>query len=336
MIPEGLVVLVSLTYAAAAVRMSRRGVLAQQLNAIESLASVDTICVDKTGTLTEAALRVAEILPAAGLPRRSLAGVLAPLRRERLGRATSRSQAIADAYPGRARAACWARSRSSSRRRWSAVQLREGTYLLGAPERVPTRRLADRGRAAGAGGACSPSHASDEPLPAQPGEDPPPDAEPLGLVVLAEELRPNVRETVAFLLGQGVEVKVLSGDSPQTVAAIARDVGIPVGASRRAPTSRGSRGAAAIRVGASVVGRISPEGKRDVVQALGRGPLRRDGRRRRQRRARAEELAACDRPGQRRADGAQRLGPRSDRRRLRERPGAGRRRPPGAAQPHSA
>ena len=66
LIPEGLMVLVSLTYAAAAVRMSRRGVLAQQLNAIESLASVDTICVDKTGTLTEAALRVVEAVPAPG------------------------------------------------------------------------------------------------------------------------------------------------------------------------------------------------------------------------------------------------------------------------------
>ena len=63
LVPEGLMVLVSLTYAAAAVRMSRRGVLAQQLNAIESLASVDTICVDKTGTLTESALRVVEAVP---------------------------------------------------------------------------------------------------------------------------------------------------------------------------------------------------------------------------------------------------------------------------------
>ena len=59
-------VLVSLTYAAAAVRMSRRGVLAQQLNAIESLASVDTICVDKTGTLTEASLRVVELQSVSG------------------------------------------------------------------------------------------------------------------------------------------------------------------------------------------------------------------------------------------------------------------------------
>jgi P-type E1-E2 ATPase len=79
LIPEGLMVLVSLTYAAAAVRMSRRGVLAQQLNAIESLASVDTLCVDKTGTLTEAALRVVEVLPARGEDEQALRGALGAL-----------------------------------------------------------------------------------------------------------------------------------------------------------------------------------------------------------------------------------------------------------------
>ena len=66
LIPEGLILLVSVTYAAAALRMARAGALSQQLNAIESLASVDTICVDKTGTLTTASLRVVELLPAAG------------------------------------------------------------------------------------------------------------------------------------------------------------------------------------------------------------------------------------------------------------------------------
>ncbi|MDQ2896547.1 MAG: HAD-IC family P-type ATPase [Actinomycetota bacterium] len=98
LIPEGLMVLVSLTYAAAAVRMSRRGVLAQQLNAIESLASVDTICLDKTGTLTEASLRGIDVLPSPGVTEdrvRTLLGQLA-------ASASARNitlQAIADACP---------------------------------------------------------------------------------------------------------------------------------------------------------------------------------------------------------------------------------------------
>ena len=76
LVPEGLVLLVSVTYAAAALRMARAGALAQQLNAIESLASVDTICIDKTGTLTEPRLRVVALTPAEGVSEQELAGEL--------------------------------------------------------------------------------------------------------------------------------------------------------------------------------------------------------------------------------------------------------------------
>src|SRR5581483_7656430 len=131
LIPEGLMVLVSLTYAVAAARMARRGVLAQQLNAIESLASVDVLCIDKTGTLTEARLRVAEILPAAGHQRTEAIGGLARV----AASATSRNptlQAIADAHPARSEQPL-SEVPFSSRRRWSAVQLADATYYLGAP-----------------------------------------------------------------------------------------------------------------------------------------------------------------------------------------------------------
>ena len=73
LVPEGLILLVSVTYAAAALRMARVGALAQQLNAIESLASVDTICVDKTGTLTEPHLRVVALTPVDGTTEQDLA-----------------------------------------------------------------------------------------------------------------------------------------------------------------------------------------------------------------------------------------------------------------------
>jgi cation-transporting ATPase E len=268
MIPEGLMVLVSLTYAAAAVRMSRRGVLAQQLNAIESLASVDTICVDKTGTLTEATLRVVELVNAAGVDEETVSTALATL----AASATARNltlQAVADAYPAGAEPVL-NEVPFSSRRRWSAIQVASGTFYLGAPGRVPAGELAviaeQRQRE---GRRVIALAEAVEALPAQAGELPPDGLRPLGLVVLAEELRPNVRETVAFLLEQGIEIKVLSGDSPQTVAAIARDVGIPVGgvaegsAIPEDPVARQR-----FALDATVVGRISPEGKQAIVQAL--------------------------------------------------------------------
>ena len=334
MIPEGLMVLVSLTYAAAAVRMSRRGVLAQQLNAIESLASVDTICVDKTGTLTEARLRVVELLPAPGVEVDDARAALATLAASASGRNLT-LQAIADAYPAQAQPVL-AEIPFSSRRRWSAIQVTAGSVYLGAPGRVPVGELGaiaeQRQREGRRVIALAAAHDS---LPADAGELPPDGLTPLGLVVLAEELRPNVRDTVAFLLEQRIEIKVLSGDSPQTVAAIARDVGIPVGGvaeGSEIPEDPAARQRFAID--ATVVGRISPEGQAgDGAGAQGRGPLRRDGRRRRQRRPRAEELAARDRARERHPDGPQRLRPRPDQRRLRERPAAGRRGPPRAAQP---
>jgi magnesium-transporting ATPase (P-type) len=268
MIPEGLMVLVSLTYAAAAVRMSRRGVLAQQLNAIESLASVDTICIDKTGTLTEAKLRVVELIPAAGHTADRVQAALGTL----AASASTKNltlQAIANAYPAEAQVPL-AEVPFSSPRRWSAVQFGDGSFYLGAPGRIPAGPLASIAEERQEQGRRVLALArGDAPLPVDPGDRPPGRLEPCGLVVLAEQLRPNVTDTIAFLRDQGVEIKVLSGDSPKTVAAIARDVGIAVvGVSEGEAIPHDAEARAKFAADATVVGRISPEGKQAIVQAL--------------------------------------------------------------------
>ena len=140
LIPEGLVLPVGLTYAAAAVLMSRRGVLAQQLNAIESSASVDTICVDKTGTLTEARLDVVEVLPAPGATKDGVRAALADLAASSTARNIT-VQAIADALPAQPRPTL-GEVPFASRRRWSAVSFADGSLHLGAPGRVPVGSLA--------------------------------------------------------------------------------------------------------------------------------------------------------------------------------------------------
>jgi cation-transporting P-type ATPase E len=268
LIPEGLMVLVSLTYAAAAVRMSRRGVLAQQLNAIESLASVDTICTDKTGTLTEAVLRVVETLPAPGVALSTVTRALGAVAANASARNVT-LQAIAEACPAEPERVL-GEVPFASHRRWSAVALEGATYYLGAPEVIPPGDLAGVAAQRQRNGrrvlALARSRA---PLPPGRPERPPNDLEPLGLLVLAEELRPHIRDTIAFLRREGVEIKVLSGDAPETVAAIARDIGIDVGevaSGDRIPAEEDQRRKFALA--ASVVGRISPEGKQRVVQAL--------------------------------------------------------------------
>lgn len=269
LVPDGLMVLVSLTYAASAVRMSRRGVLTQQLNAIESLASVDTICVDKTGTLTEETLRVVEVIPAPQISESALIAAIGVL----AASASTRNitlRAIADAYPAPRRPPI-GEVPFSSRRRWSAVQLPEETLYLGAPGRIAVGSLAarahryqDEGRRV-----LAIARGRDE-LPADAGVEPPGELELLGLVVLAERLRPNITETIAFLREEGVEIKVLSGDDPNTVAAIARDVGIPVnGISDGSEIPQDPGELRSFAADTTVVGRISPEGKQAIVQALG-------------------------------------------------------------------
>jgi len=271
LVPEGLVVLVSLTYAVAAVRMSRRGILAQQLNAIESLASVDTICVDKTGTLTDPSLRVVELLPAEGTTAERLSAALGSFAAASSVRNLT-VEAIAAELPAD-RTVPAAEVPFASRRGWSAVQLAgpvAETLYLGAPERLAGPRdveIAARHQAKGR--RVLALAASAAPLSGAPAEQPDGPLETLGLVVIAERLRPGIGETIAFLRREGVEVKVLSGDAPETAAAIAGDVGIPVASVARGdqiPTDPEARREFAL--GASVVGRISPEGKSAVVEAL--------------------------------------------------------------------
>jgi cation-transporting P-type ATPase E len=239
LIPEGLVLLLSLTFAAAALQLARRGALAQQLNATESLAAVDVLCLDKTGTLTHPGLRVVAIEP------ESIA--------EPLGRFAASSpaqnatlRAIAAAVPAEA-AAVEDYEPFSSDRRYSALTIEGERWRLGAPELFDLEALGDRAAAEREAGrrvlAFGNGRAAQ------------------GLVVLAEELRGDARSTVEFFRQEGVELRVISGDNPDTVAAIARDAGIPVDrvvdASREEPA-----------LDATVIGRISPEGKKAYVERL--------------------------------------------------------------------
>ena len=165
----------------------------------------------------------------------------------------------------------------SSRRRWSALDLGDERLVLGAPERFAgaNAALADRARAeASSGRRVLALGRSESPLPTGDSDQQfPDDVQALGLVVLAEQLRPNAAETVAFFTAQDVDLKVLSGDAPATVGAIARDAGVPGSAPAldgEALPSEPPELREAVSA-APAVGRISPEGKRAVVDALAEG-----------------------------------------------------------------
>jgi magnesium-transporting ATPase (P-type) len=315
-VPEGLILLVSLTMAVSAAKMARRGVLAQQLNAIESLASVSVLCTDKTGTLTEAALRVVAIVPADGFDEATVARDLG-----RYAAASTARNSTLEAVHAAGLGAGGAAERPtaavpfSSRRRWSALELDGDRFVLGAPEALldgaggaavggaggeaASEAAAGEGSgggtavggggtlgdgaAAGAGLAARAAQeaaagrrvlaivAAGEPLPpAAPDAPLPGDLRPLGLVVLAERLRQDADRTVAFFAAEDVTLKVLSGDNPATVGAIARDAGITGTDGALDGRSLPPDDADLLRSLRAVpaIGRISPEGKERVIRVL--------------------------------------------------------------------
>jgi magnesium-transporting ATPase (P-type) len=269
LVPEGLVLLTSLTFAVAAVRLARRGMLVQYLNAVESLANVDTVCIDKTGTITDGSLQLDRVIPLGDLDEAAC--------RELLGRygasARSRSQTldgIAASVPAEP-AAVEREIPFSSRWKWSAVQIagEDGWLVLGAPE-VLLDTVAEAVSAEQAQGlrVLVLARAVDVPDPAEQPE--PPAAAPLAAVVLREQLRPEASRTVEFLRSQDVAVKVMSGDAAPTVAAAVAQAGIPIEGpvveGRDLPADPGQL--AAVAAESSVFARLSPDDKRRLVEAL--------------------------------------------------------------------
>lgn len=269
MVPEGLVLLTSIAFAAGALRLARRRVLVSELAAIEGLARVDVLCTDKTGTLTKPGMRLAETEVLAGQPAARIGEALAAVAAaDENPNPTVR--AIAARYAEDPRWPVQARVPFSSARKWSGVSFAGyGTWLLGAPGALspglPAGVAASIARHEAEGRRVLLLAATDAPLD---GGRPPPGANPAALLVLTEELREEAGRTVSYLAGQGVTIKVLSGDAPRAVAAIAARAGIPAsGDPVDASALTGEQMAGAITAG-DVFGRVRPAQKLAAVKAL--------------------------------------------------------------------
>lgn len=277
MIPEGLVLLTSVAFAIGVIRLGRKQCLVQELPAIEGLARVDVVCLDKTGTLTEGGMDVTELRPLGGADAAYVKKVLGALG-ESDPRPNASLQAIIDAYPDSAEWRCTESLPFSSARKYSGASFSEGdgennTWLLGAPDvLLPTgdpaldeindlneqglrvlllarsaRELDDAAVATG--------------------------VRPTALVVLEQRLRPDAADTLRYFEDQDVKAKVISGDNAVSVGAVAGKLGLP-GAentvdARSLPTDQGDM--AKVLDENSVFGRVTPQQKRDMVGALQAG-----------------------------------------------------------------
>ncbi len=263
MIPEGLILLTSVALLAGVVKLGKRQTLVQELFGIESLARVDVLCVDKTGTLTTGEMTLDETIPMEADEAELNAAAARFLGAFEAASGTLR--ALADAIPAAENTALATLPFSSARKK-SAASFSDGTTLiLGAPsfvlDAVPARvtEASEQGyrvlALAEAEGAISGTELS-------------PVRRCLGLFLLRDTLRPSVKDTLAWFSREGVSVRVLSGDDPRTVSAVARTLELP-GADRIADCSLLSddelRAAAADKV---IFGRLTPARKQILVEAL--------------------------------------------------------------------
>ncbi len=274
MIPEGLVLLTSVAFAIGVIRLGRKQCLVQELPAIEGLARVDVVCLDKTGTLTEGGMDVTELRPLGGSEPSYVKKVLGALG-ESDPRPNASLQAIIDAYPDSAEWRCTESLPFSSARKYSGASFSEGdgennTWLLGAPDvLLPTGDPAlDEINDLNEQGlrvlllARSVRELDDEAVATG--------VRPTALVVLEQRLRPDAADTLRYFEDQDVKAKVISGDNAVSVGAVAGKLGLP-GAentvdARKLPTEQA--GMAQALDANSVFGRVTPQQKRDMVGAL--------------------------------------------------------------------
>ncbi|MBK3645199.1 HAD-IC family P-type ATPase [Streptomyces sp. MBT33] len=272
MVPEGLVLLTSVAFAIGVIRLGRKQCLVQELPAIEGLARIDTVCLDKTGTLTEGGMDVTELRPLQGADESYVRKVLGALG-ESDPRPNASLQAVIDAYPDVDDWRCTEALPFSSARKYSGAAFSEGngessTWLLGAPDVLladddpalaETERLNEQGlrvlllaRARRDLG---------DPEPAR-------GARPTALVVLEQRLRPDAADTLRYFAEQDVQAKVISGDNAVSVGAVAAKLGLTgTTVDARALPSEREEMAKSLDE-ATVFGRVTPQQKRDMVGAL--------------------------------------------------------------------
>ena len=286
MIPQGLVLLTSSVLAIATIRLARRKVLAQQLYCIETLARVDVLCLDKTGTITSGRMEVegtypipvegGDTVPPEGVPAdvSALDFALANIAQATSEDANETAKALLDYYAVRDVPVVEPRRvvPFSSAKKWSGASFDQGSYVMGAAQFVlspavfadveqAVAALADTCRVlvvASVEGFDDDGNMVGE-------------ARPLGFVTIRDEIRSSAADTIRYFCEQGVELNVISGDDPRTVSSIARVVGVPgAGAYVDATTldTPAKLDAAVDRY--HVFGRVTPQQKRELVQALKR------------------------------------------------------------------
>jgi magnesium-transporting ATPase (P-type) len=276
LIPEGMVLLMSVTFAVAAVRLARKDTLVQQMSATESLAAVDTICVDKTGTLTDGRLSLLGIEVADGVDPDEAQATLGRFAAS-AGDRNRTLETVAEAFPAQP-GKVGGEVPFSSKWKWSGLRLGGTSYVLGAPDiltaagalELPPGLARKLEQETAAGRRVVAFGQSGESLPDDPATAAPPRLTPLALIVLEETLRADAAETIATMREAEVDLKLISGDARATVTAVAYAVGVPAdaGVIEGSELPDDPEQLAAVAQRNTIFCRIAPEQKKALVEAL--------------------------------------------------------------------
>lgn len=272
MIPEGLYLLASVALAVSSIRLAQKKVLLHDMKCIETLARVNVLCVDKTGTITENTMEVQDVIPTKEYEE----GELRPLS-ELLGDFTAAQssdnitmEAMKRYFKIASGKKAVAKTGFSSASKYSSVTFEEASYVLGAPEFVLKEQYENYEEAISAHASKGARVLVFGTAKEEPDGKPLKEAvTPLAYVLLANPIRQEAKETFTYFAEQGVEVKVISGDNPLTVSEVAKEAGI-AGAERYvdASTLHTEEEMRAAVLNNAVFGRVTPNQKRKFVQIL--------------------------------------------------------------------
>ena len=277
LVPQGLVLVAILSLTIGAVKISRQQTLVQRVNAVESLANATVLCFDKTGTLTQNKLAVREIITIGGSDASAVQRDLNTYLKN-LAHLNNTAQAIeryvrggasAGGYPQKLREIPF-----SSLRKWAAVQLPGQTLLLGAPERLllPSDAHFAHAQALARDGMRVLAFARMQDAPAPEAIAVADQAQPLALIVMSDQIRHDIQDTLQAFRDEGLKLKVISGDNLETVRAIARESGMSV-ESAYSGAELEAMGATEFDSAVSesqVFARVEPDTKQRIVESLRR------------------------------------------------------------------
>lgn len=269
MIPEGLVLLTSTVLAVSVIRLSKSKVLVQELYCIETLARVDTLCLDKTGTLTEGSMEVKDYI-AIGGNKNEMSNILSNIANVSEDE-NSTIQAIKDYFSNiTSELYVTKKIAFSSQTKWSGFSFENvGSYIIGAPEFVLRENFDKHKDIINKYTsdyrvlvlAHSPNNFNDKNLPQ--------DIELIGLVLILDKIRKEASNTLSYFDRQGVDIKIISGDNPITVSKIAKQVGIKKSNSYIDMSTLSDNSSLTEIVSQyTIFGRVSPTQKKNLIKAL--------------------------------------------------------------------